>query len=525
MRMKYKIMLGLLCVLLVLIFGLATSQTDTKAANDRKQIYTCPMHPTVVQDHPGNCPVCGMKLVRKKQAEVISEKEMGEMRKVVLSPTQQLLANVATELVTRRSLSRKIHTVGKIDYDETRLVHVAARFGGRVEKLYVDFTGKEIKEGEPLLEIYSPELVSAQQEFLLALKAHEKLKEGSVKEPIQNAKSLLESSREKLLLWGITEEQIEEMERTKRVKTHMIIYSPASGTVIKKTATEGMYVKEGRSLYDIADLRNVWMYADLYESEISGVNLGQPVEVRTNAYPDRIFTGKINFIDPVLNPTTRTVKLRADFPNPQKMLKPEMYVEATIESQQKKNSLAIPAAAVINTGHRVVVWVEKEPGVFVPRDVKLGERIGDLYVILDGLQEGEMVVSQGGFLIDSEAQLKAARSSPHAEHGTTDKPAKIPEMGEMEEHRHTASEEKEEISTGKQIEKVTIYTCPMHPEVITDEPGKCSICEMNLVKKEITKKDLDRLIYFCPMHPEIRSEKPGRCPICEMYLEKLEKNE
>jgi len=522
MRKKHRIMIAVLYAFLIVIFWLVTTQINLKAGDDQKEIYTCPMHPTVVKDHPGNCPVCGMKLVRKKQAEVMSEKEMGETKKVTLSPTQQLLANVATEPAARKNLSKKIHTVGKIDYDETRLVHVAARFGGRVDKLYVDFTGKEIRKGESLLEIYSPELVSAQQEFLLALNAYETLKESSIHEPTQSSKSLLESSKEKLLLWGITEEQINELEKTKKVKTDMIIYSPASGTVIRKSVVEGMYVKEGESLYDIADLRNVWMYADIYESEISGVNLGQSVEVRTNAYPDRIFTGKINFIDPVLNPTTRTVKIRADLPNPRKVLKPEMYVEAIIESQQNKNSLTIPASAVINTGHRIVVWVEKEPGVFIPKDVKLGERIGDLYVILDGLQEGEMVVSQGGFLIDSEAQLRAAWSGPHVGHGAMGESEKSQEMEKMEEHRHVPSEERKESSMRQEIEKIIVFTCPVHPEVISDKPGKCSICEMNLVEKEMTKSELGKLVYICPMHPEIRSEKPGRCPICEMYLEKSE---
>ena len=189
MRKKHRIMVGVLCVLLILIFGLATSQINLKAGDDQKEIYTCPMHPTVVKDHPGNCPVCGMKLVRKKQAEVMSEKEMAEIKKVTLSPTQQLLANVATEPVTRKNLSKKIYTVGKIDYDETRLVHVAARIGGRVDKLYADFTGKEIKKGESLLEIYSPELVSAQREFLLALNAYETLKGSSIHEPTQSSKT------------------------------------------------------------------------------------------------------------------------------------------------------------------------------------------------------------------------------------------------------------------------------------------------------------------------------------------------
>jgi Cu(I)/Ag(I) efflux system membrane fusion protein len=560
--------LGFLVFLLVSISF--TMLYEYKAGKAEKEIYTCPMHPSVIKDRPGACPVCGMNLVKKQVGETIKQKNIEEMEKVTLSPTQRLLANVATEPVTRRNLSGEIYTVGKIDYDETNLAHVAARIGGRVDKLYVDFTGKEVKKGEPLLEIYSPDLVSAQQEYLLALNAYEKLKSSSLDEPTRNSQSLWQASKEKLLLWGITEDQITELQTTKNVKTHMVIYSPTSGTVIEKFVREGMYVMEGENLYDIADLKNVWMFGDIYESEISEVKIGQEVEVKTQAYPDEVFTGRISFIEPVLNPTTRTAKIRADFSNPHNILKPEMYVEAKIKSGQYQNCLTIPASAVINTGHMVMAWVEKEPNVFVPRDVKLGEKLGDYYVVLDGLSEGEMVASQGGFLIDSEAQLRAGMSGmegmpgmEHAGGGETKmipegtKGSKIlpqvgmekPEKGEKMEGmegmegmekteeqkppsaKTTPAEEKagegqksgEVEDSSKSVSPsgmVTIYTCPMHPEVILDIPGNCPICEMKLVKKEIKKEDLDKLVYTCPMHPEIRSDKPGKCPICGMNLEK-----
>jgi len=562
---------------------------EYKIVQAEKDIYTCPMHPSVIKDRPGACPVCGMNLVKKsvidrsasggQVGEAIKQEKMSEIgsvgeeiEQVTLSPTQRLLANVATEPVALRDLSKEIYTVGKIDYDETSLAHVSARIGGRVDKLYVNFTGEEVKKGEPLLEIYSPDLVSAQQEYLLALNNYEKLKSTSLDEAAQNSKSLLTASKEKLLLWGITEDQIAELETSKKVNNHMVIYSPASGTVIEKFVREGMYVMEGENLYDIADLRNVWMFGDIYESQISGVKIGQEVEVKTQAYPDEVFTGRISFIEPVLNPTTRTVKIRADFPNPHHMLKPEMYVEVKIKSGQNQNCLTIPASAVINTGHRIVAWVEKEPNVFVPRDVKLGEKLGDYYVVLDGLSEGEMVVSQGGFLIDSEAQLRAGMTGmPGMEHaGHVENPAeggrakmtpeemkelKIPpeagmgkpkegersvdtsgmegmEMKKTEEHQQpsvkTAPTEKktaegaETTAVKHSSDKVTIYTCTMHPEVVSGKPGNCPICEMKLIKKEIKKEDLDKLVYTCPMHPEIRSDKPRKCPICGMNLEQKE---
>jgi Cu(I)/Ag(I) efflux system membrane fusion protein len=550
---------------------------EYKVGKAEKYIYTCPMHPTVIKDRPGACPVCGMNLVKKsvidrsrsagQVSEAIKQEKMEEMVQVTLSPTQRLLANVATEPVTRRNLSGEIYTVGKIDYDETNLAHVAARIGGRVDKLYVDFTGKEVKKKEPLLEIYSPDLVSAQQEYLLALNAYEKLKSGSLDEPTQNSKSLLEASQEKLLLWGITEDQITELKTTKKVTTHMVIYSPTSGTVIEKFVREGMYVMEGENLYDIADLKNVWMFGDIYESEISDVKIGQEMEVKTQAYPDEVFTGRISFIEPALNPVTRTAKIRADFPNPQYKLKPEMYVEVKIKSGQYQNCLTIPASAVINTGHMVMAWVEKEPNVFVPRDVKLGEKLGDFYVVLDGLSEGEKVVSQGGFLIDSEAQLRAGMTGmegmPGMEHAghvgkmTPEemKKLKIPPEAGMEKPgkgekmegmkgmdgrekteeqkppsvKTTPPEEKAqqgqktgEVKDSSNMVTISIYTCTMHPEVTSDKPGNCPICGMKLVKKEIKKEDFDKLVYTCPMHPEIRSDKPGKCPICGMNLEKSE---
>ena len=562
------ILFVLVIISFLMFYGYRTVQAD-------KEIYTCPMHPSVIKDRPGACPVCGMNLVKKQVGETIKQENIQEMEKVTLSPTQRLLANVATEPVTRRNLSGEIYTVGKIDYDETNLAHVSARIGGRVDKLYVDFTGKEVKKGEPLLEIYSPDLVSAQQEYLLALNAYEKLKSGSLDEPTQNSQSLLVASKEKLLLWGITEDQITELKTTKKVKTHMVLYSPTSGTVIEKFVREGMYVMEGENLYDIADLKNVWMFGDIYEPEISDVKIGQEVEVKTQAYPDEVFTGRISFIEPVLNPTTRTAKIRADFPNPHYKLKPEMYVEVKIKSGENQNCLTIPASAVINTGHRVVAWVEKEPNVFVPRDVKLGEKLGDFYVVLDGLSEGEMVASQGGFLIDSEAQLRAGMSGmegmpgmEHAGGGETkmtpeetreskippergmEKPEKGEKMEDMEgmegmkkteeqkppSVKTTPAEEKtEEGQKSGKVEDssksvspsgmVTIYTCPMHPEVILDKPGNCPICGMKLIKKEIKKEDLDKLVYTCPMHPEIKSDSPGKCPICGMNLEKSEGKE
>lgn len=374
------------------------------SAEASEYVYVCPMGYPEASDKPGVSKFCGMELIKKKRSEVpfLSGKGIDEVR---LSPSEMILANVGVSMVEYKSLEREINTVGKIDYNETRQAHIAARIAGRVEKLYVNFTGEKVRKDEPLLEIYSPDLVTTQQEYILALENLDKMKNSTLRESIENAQNLVESTRNKLLLWGITEEQILNLETAKKVQTTMTIYAPIGGTITEKEVVEGHYVKEGQDFFHIDDLSVVWMYADIYEYEISFVKLGQKIEVTTQAYPGEIFSGKITFIYPTLNPETRTLRIRAEFLNPQEKLKPEMFVNAKIKVSSRRN-LVIPTTAVLQTGKRDVVWVETQPGVFQPREVKTGVRAGDYYAILEGLKEGEKVVSSAGFLLDSESQLK-----------------------------------------------------------------------------------------------------------------------
>ena len=376
----------------------------SSSAEASEYVYVCPMGYPEASETPGVSKFCGMELIKKKRSEVpfLSGKGINEVR---LSPSEMILANVGVSTVEYKSLEREINTVGKIDYNETRQAHIAARIAGRVEKLHVNFTGEKVRKGEPLLEIYSPDLVTTQQEYILALENLEKVKSSPSTESIEMARSLVESTRNKLLLWGITEGQILNLENSKKVQTTMTLFAPIGGTITKKEIVEGQYVSEGQDFFQIDDLAVVWMYADIYEYEISFVKLGQKVEVTTQAYPGEVFFGTVTFISPTLNPETRTLRIRAEFPNPQEKLKPEMFVNAKVKISSGKN-LMVPATAVLNTGKREIVWIQVEPGVFQPKEVKTGVRAGDYYSVLEGLKEGEKVVSKAGFLLDSESQMR-----------------------------------------------------------------------------------------------------------------------
>ncbi len=375
--------------------------------------YFCAMHPQVVSDRPGKCPLCGMPLSKRQKAGAVAgEEELPEAPLVQLSPRQIRLAGVRVEPATYRRLLKTIYTVGTITYDERLLAYVTSWIAGRVDKLFVDFTGVAVEKGEPLVLIYSPDLVSTQQEYLLALETQEKMKNSTLKEIVRSTDYLLEATRDRLLLWGITKEQIEKLAKTGNVEDHMTIYAPATGTVIKKDVLKGQYVEEGTMMYTIADMAHLWMMADIYEYEMGLIELGQNVEITTAAFPGQTFTGEVTFIEPFLNEVTRSLKVRVDVPNPDLELKPAMFVNATIkiplgEPDEKGTGgvLSIPRSAVLHTGLRKLVYIEVEKGLFEAREIKTGYDAEGYVEVLDGLKEGDVVVTRGAFLLDAESQL------------------------------------------------------------------------------------------------------------------------
>ena len=425
----------------------------------KTQTWTCSMHPQIKQPKPGKCPICFMDLV-----PVQSGGDDKTSRRLTLTPMAVKLAAIRTAPVERRFVAADIRMVGKVAHDESRMRIITAWIPGRLDRLYVDYTGVSVREGDHLVNLYSPELITAQQELLQALKTYKKFASG---------KSLVDAAREKLKLWGLTPKQIREIESQAKPSDHLTIYSPISGVVVGKNAVQGMYVNTGTKIYTIADLSQVWVKLDAYESDLSWIRYGQTVEFETETFPGEVFTGRIAFIDPEVNPTTRTVKVRVNVSNPHQKLKPEMFVHAVVHSklsasgkvlvpelagkwispmhpeiikdrpgtcdvcgmplvkaeelgyitaadQEQEAPLVIPASAPLITGTRAVVYVTVpgKEGMFEGKEIVLGPRAGDYYLVKEGLKEGENVVVNGAFKIDSDLQIQAKPSMMSPEDGT-----------------------------------------------------------------------------------------------------------
>jgi membrane fusion protein, copper/silver efflux system len=404
--------------------GQATLAGGVKNANC-KTVYTCPMHHQIIRNSPGVCPICGMTLVKKvgggeaaPEAGKPGEKGMGNMsstpgltpgaqalKTVTLDPRERMLANVATTAVREQSISQEVDTVGKIVVDEQNIRKISSWYAGRIERLAVNFTGQYVRKGQEIFTIYSPDMVTAQKEYLIARASAARLKSSGFPEIASGSEGVLDAARTRMKLWGLTDAQIRRLDKTGQVSNTVSVYSPVSGTVTDIKAREGDYVTEGSEVFTVSDLSRVWMEAEVYEYEFSKVSLGSRVEVTAEAYPGRVFRGRVSFIDPSVNPDSRTVQVRVDMPNGSGMLKPEMFVAARIMSRPVRG-VVVPASAVLYTGKGNVAWVEERPGVFTMRNVTVGLRSGDDFQILAGLKPGENVVTQGGFLIDSEAQLE-----------------------------------------------------------------------------------------------------------------------
>ncbi|SIS86002.1 efflux RND transporter periplasmic adaptor subunit [Belliella pelovolcani] len=355
--------------------------------------YTCSMHPQIRQNEPGQCPLCGMALTP------VSNKKGGESSPFVLEMTPEAVAlsNVQTTRVKSGSGSGKLTLTGKIQANEQRVKSLTANYAGRVDQLFVNFTGQEIRRGEKLATLYSPELVNAQKELLETAKIKER-------QP-----ALYQAAKEKLRLWKISEEQIAAIESSGQVQTQFDVYADVAGVVTARNIAVGDFVSRGSALFEIIDLSNVWVILDAYESDLGAIRKGDDLSFSVSAYPGREFKAKVTYIDPVLNPDTRTVGVRAEAVNRNFELKPEMFVSANISTAQAGQSgLMIPKTSILWTGPRSVVYVQvgdKEAPAFEMREVELGPRVGEDYLVLSGVEEGDQVVSNGVFAIDAAAQL------------------------------------------------------------------------------------------------------------------------
>lgn len=346
---------------------------------------------------------------------------------VMVSPEKQQLIGVRTAKVEWIPMGKTVRTVGAVTYDETKLTRVHSKIDGWVEKLYVNYTGKLVEKGQPLFTIYSPDLLATQQEYLLALKGQERLAASSIPEVRSGAASLVEASKNRLALWDISEKQIQDLGERGEPQRTLTLYSPHSGFVIKKDIYEGMKVMPDKELYTIADLSTVWVNADIYESEIPFVKVGQRANISLSYYPGESFNGKVSYIYPYLDEKTRTAKVRLEFSNSGFKLKPEMYVNAEIKIDAGRQ-LAIPGEAVLDSGLRKLVFVDKGNGHFEPTEVKLGSKMDGYYQVLSGLKEGDRIAASSVFLLDSESRLSEAMGAmagmPGMEGMKMDAPAK-----------------------------------------------------------------------------------------------------
>jgi Cu(I)/Ag(I) efflux system membrane fusion protein len=398
-------------LIVVLLFGIglglwlgqkyAPQNPVVPAATERKPLYyRHPMNPQVTSPTPAKDDM-GMDYLP------VYETEPAGSRQIRISPEKIQKLGVKTETVAMRPLLRDIRAVGSIQVDERRVHAVTPKFEGWIQRLYVNATGQNVKRGQPLLDVYSPELLTAQQEYLIAQEGRQALRQGSA-QARETADRLAENALRRLRYWDIAPTQLQRLQRMGKPLDTLPLLAPASGVVLEKSALEGMRFMPGELLFRIADLSTVWLLAEVFEQDIGEIRVGQSAQVHIDAYPKREFSGKIAFIYPVLATETRTVKVRVEMPNAEGLLKPGLYGGATLAASEGKDAPAVPDSAVIDSGVRRIVLVQRGEGVFEPRAVKLGRQADGYFEVLEGLQVGEEVVTRANFLIDAESNLKSA---------------------------------------------------------------------------------------------------------------------
>jgi len=475
---------------------------------EKKILYwTCGMHPSVKMDKPGKCPICAMDLVPVYEKGAGAE-EAGALATIELSERARKLAQVKTDIIGFKSLTKDIYTVGLIEYDERLKAMVSAWIPGRIDKLFVDFTGTQVVKGESVVWIYSPDLVSTQEEYLLALETLEKVKESPFDEVINGSKSLIEASKRRLLWWGVTEKQIEELTKNKKIKQHTVIYAPIGGIVIEKKALEGQYVMQGEMIYTVADLSNIWMKANIYEYEMAWIKIGQEVEVTTPTYPGEAFIGRVSFIEPFLDEKTRSVKIRCDIPNHQLKLKPSMYVNARIRipvgELEKQGEIYVSGLDYVCPNHPEIK--SSRPGICPEDNVPF---IKSPPTQTELIAAGDVTLQEGEIEYEYVCPMKCYSSK---------EPGNCPVCG-MKLEKVPVSKREETVKKEPVVKTETLYECPMKCYASKTD-GDCPICGVKLEKQEIpVGVSGEKLTCICPQEWD-PTTAPKSCPMCGMMLQK-----
>lgn len=511
----------------VIYFG--SKDSANIAAEQTVQKYTCGMHPQIVEDHPGNCPICGMKLVPiknkdKKSSEKkilywrapmdpneiydqpgkskmgmdlvpVYDDETGGSGIVNIDPAVQQNMNVKIMEVKSEKLSPGITTNGVLSLNEKREFIVTTKVNGWVEKLFVNYTGQKVNKGQKLMEIYSPELVSAQQEYLTALSYNKSVESSSNKDISGSGDMLVENAKRKLQLLDMSDDAIKDLEENKNVKTYITLYAPFTGTVLDKNILAGQKIMAGMQLLHLADLSNLWLTADVYEYELSKVKTGAKAKLKFNYLPGKIFNGKISFIYPTIDPKSRTAKIRIDVPNSNGELKPEMFANVEIAGIETGITPVVPENSVIRSGSKDFVIISLGDGKFKPQRVRLGEYSNGYYQVLKGLNEGNKIVTSAQFLIDSESNLRSA-------------------LGQMNEADTDTTTEIRKTKNDSEKERMK----EMKKETKPVETKEEDIVRENPVDVNSIDKNKDGKVYQDMMDYNVISDKPGDCPLCGMKL-------
>jgi len=409
------------------------------------------MHPWYHSDKPGIAPDCGMKLVPVYASDVPSAHLAPGS--VEISPARQQIMGVITIKAQYRSLDQTIRAVGQVAMDESRVAHVHVRTVGWIQKVFVDYTWQQVKQGDPLFTYYSPDLFATEQEYLLALRARDSLAKSSFPEVSTAGVSLLEATRQRLELWDLSEAQIHQIETSGKPIRNITVYSPVAGFIVERKAFPNQYISPETDIYQLADLSSVWAEGEISESDAPWASVGQEATLATEALPHAVLRGRLTFISPTVKPDTRTITVRMEFPNPGMKLKPGMFVNVELHRRLGRH-LTVPVDAVLDSGTSQRVFVDRDKGVLEPRTVSVGARSGDYAVILSGLLAGERVVTRANFLIDSESNLRESITGMAGmpgmkpeEQRATPPAAKAPEQHDMpsmpgmpeEEEHHDSS--------------------------------------------------------------------------------------